>query len=147
MQNVEWVMGEWVIPLRLLRLLEHLEVLIILNDVRFRGSPTINCALIQCFFLLFYVECTWTLGRVQYTDATVLQLGQYSSIVLSLTSGSSASAGLVCYHLLSGLLYLTPSQCPEGSLFSSNAFNIPFGGSSCLVKRKATQHYEVLSEF
>ena len=30
MQNVEWVMGEWVIPLRLLRLLEHLVVLI--ND-------------------------------------------------------------------------------------------------------------------
>ena len=28
MQNVEWVMGEWVIPLRLLRLLEHLAVLI-----------------------------------------------------------------------------------------------------------------------
>ena len=27
MQNVEWVMGEWVIPLRLLRLLEHLAVL------------------------------------------------------------------------------------------------------------------------
>ena len=27
MQNVEWVMGEWVIPLRLLRLLEHLVVL------------------------------------------------------------------------------------------------------------------------
>ena len=119
---------------------------IILNEVRFRGSPTINFALIQCFFLLFYVGRTWTLGRVQYTDATVLQLGQYSSVVQSLTSGYSASAGLVCYHLLSGLLYLTPSQCPEGSLFSSNAFNIPFGGSSCLVKRKATQHFEVLSE-
>jgi len=28
MQNVEWVTGEWVIPLRLLRLLEHLAVLI-----------------------------------------------------------------------------------------------------------------------
>ena len=26
-QNVEWVMGEWVIPLRLLRLIEHLAVL------------------------------------------------------------------------------------------------------------------------
>ena len=56
--------------------LEHtLSEEIILNEIRFGGSPTINFALIQCFFLLFYVECTWTLGRVQYTDATVLQLG------------------------------------------------------------------------
>ena len=33
MQNVEWVMGEWVIPLRLLRLLEHLAVLINLKSI------------------------------------------------------------------------------------------------------------------
>ena len=48
---------------------------IILNEVSFGGSPTIKFALIQCFFLLFYVGRTWKLGRVQYTDATVLQLG------------------------------------------------------------------------
>ena len=32
MQNVEWVMGEWVIPLRLLGILEHLAVLKMLNN-------------------------------------------------------------------------------------------------------------------
>ena len=36
MQNVEWVMGEWVIPLRLLRLLEHLAVLKSTNKFFFK---------------------------------------------------------------------------------------------------------------
>ena len=35
MQNVEWVMGEWVIPLRLLGILEHLAVLKIIKKPSF----------------------------------------------------------------------------------------------------------------
>ena len=34
-QNVEWVMGEWVIPLRLLGILEHLAVLKIIKKPSF----------------------------------------------------------------------------------------------------------------
>ena len=48
MQNVEWVMGEWVIPLRLLRLLEHLAVLKISSAKKAGG---VGCGIVEYMFI------------------------------------------------------------------------------------------------